>query len=245
MRSSKRPPKKSLRVCPISDMDIKILASGSGGNCYRLSDGVTDILLECGIPKHRIMAGIGYEVGRIGGVLITHEHGDHAKAARDMLYFGRDIYASRGTFDALGLSGYHCKAVAHGQLFTVGTFSVYPFDVQHDAAEPLGFVITSKKTGERLLFFTDTYYVKYVFKGVDIIMGEVNYSTKTMRDDLPESRKNRIFESHMSLEHFLELLDSYPQVKKIYLLHLSDDNSDAEMFRREVAKKTGAEVYVC
>ena len=226
-------------------MDIKILASGSGGNCYRLSDGVTDILLECGIPKHRIMAGIGYEVGRIGGVLITHEHGDHAKAARDMLYFGRDIYASRGTFDALGLSGYHCKAVAHGQLFTVGTFSVYPFDVQHDAAEPLGFVITSKKTGERLLFFTDTYYVKYVFKGVDIIMGEVNYSTKTMRDDLPESRKNRLFESHMSLEHFLELLDSYPQVKKIYLLHLSDDNSDAEMFRREVAKKTGAEVYVC
>lgn len=49
----------------------------------------------------------------------------------------------------------------------------------------------------------------------------------------------------MSLEHFLKLLDSYPQVGKIYLLHLSDDNSDAEMFRREVQKKTGAEVYVC
>lgn len=127
----------------------------------------------------------------------------------------------------------------------MGTFSVYPFDTQHDAAEPLGFVITSRVTGERLLFFTDTYYVKYVFKGIDIIMGEVNYSARTMRDDLPENRKNRLLESHMSLEHFLELLDSYPKVKKIYLLHLSDDNSDAEMFRREVAKKTGAEIYVC
>ena len=49
----------------------------------------------------------------------------------------------------------------------------------------------------------------------------------------------------MSLEHFLELLDSYPQVKKIYLLHLSDDNSDADIFRHEVAKKTGADIIVC
>lgn len=226
-------------------MDIKILASGSGGNCYRLSDGTTDILLECGIPKGRIMSGIGYDLGRIGAVLITHEHGDHAKSAKEMLHFGRDIYASKGTLDALGLTGYHCKAVAHGQAFSVGTFNVYPFDTQHDAAEPLGFVITSRITGERLLFFTDTYYVKYVFKGIDIIMGEVNYSARTVRDDLPENRKNRLLESHMSLEHFLELLDSYPKVKKIYLLHLSDDNSDAEFFRREVAKKTGAEIYVC
>ena len=226
-------------------MDIKILASGSGGNCYRLSDGATDILLECGIPKHKILEGIRYEVGMIRGVLISHEHGDHAKSAKDMVSWGWNVFASKGTLDALRLSGYHCRAVAHGKQFSIGTFDIFPFDTQHDAAEPLGFVITSSKTGERLLFFTDTYYVKYVFKGVDIIMGEVNYSAKTMRGDLPESRKNRLYESHMSLEHFLELLDSYPRVKKVYLLHLSDDNSNAEMFRREVARKTGAEVYVC
>ena len=226
-------------------MDIRILASGSGGNCYRLNDGATDILLECGIPYSKILAGIGYDLGRIGGVLISHEHGDHAKAAKDMLRFGRNIFASKGTLDALGLTGYHCRAVSHGKRFSIGTFEIFPFDTQHDAAEPLGFVITSTATGERVLFFTDTYYVRYVFKGVDIIMGECNYSTRTVRDDLPESRKNRLYESHMSLEHFLELLDSYPRVKKIYLLHLSADNSDAEMFRREVAKKTGAEIDVC
>ena len=226
-------------------MDIKILASCSGGNCYRLSDGATDILMECGIPYSKILAGIGYDLGRIGGVLISHEHGDHAKAAKDMLRFGRNIFASKGTLDALGLTGYHCRAVSHGKRFCIGTFEIFPFDTQHDAVEPLGFVITSTATGERVLFFTDTYYVRYVFKGVDIIMGECNYSTRTVRDDLPESRKNRLYESHMSLEHFLELLDSYPRVKKIYLLHLSADNSDAEMFRREVAKKTGAEIYVC
>lgn len=227
-------------------MDIKILASGSGGNCYRLSDGATDILLECGIPKFKILEGINYEISKISGVLITHEHGDHAKAARDMIAWGLHLFASKGTLDALGLMGHtHCRVVRHGMHFAIGTFDIFAFDTQHDAAEPLGFVITSTATGERLLFFTDTYYVKYVFKGVDIIMGECNYSADTMRDDLPDNRKNRLFESHMSLEHFLELLDSYPKVQKVYLLHLSDDNSDAEHFRREVAKKTGAEVYVC
>ncbi len=226
-------------------MDIKIFASGSSGNCYQINDGKTSLLLECGIPKQRILSAIGYDIGKISGVLISHEHGDHAKAAKDMMAWGLNVFASKGTLEALGLSGHHCRAIAHGKRFSIGTFDIFPFDTQHDAAEPLGFVITSTETGTRILFFTDTYYVKYVFKGVDIIMGECNYSTRTMRDDLPDNRKNRLYESHMSLEHFLELLDSYPQVKKIYLLHLSDDNSDADMFRHEVAKKTGADIIVC
>lgn len=226
-------------------MKIKSYASGSGGNCYRLSDGETYILIECGVPIRRILGCIGYDVGGISGVLMSHEHGDHSKAAKDLLKLGVDIYASAGTFEALRLAGYHCKPVAHGQVFTVGTLDIYPFETEHDVAEPLGFVITSRVTKERVLFFTDTYYVKYVFKNVDIIMGECNYSMKTLSEDLPKNRKDRLFESHMSLEHFLELLDGYPNVSKIYLLHLSDENSDAEMFRKEVARKTGAEVYVC
>lgn len=226
-------------------MKIASFASGSGGNCYRLSDGETDILIECGISKRRILGHIGYEIGSISGVLMSHEHRDHSAAAKELLQLGVDIYASAGTFGALRLAGYHCKTVIHGRVFAVGTLDIYPFEVEHDAAEPLGFVITSRVTGERVLFFTDTYYVKYVFKNVDIIMGECNYSLKTLSAGLDKSRMDRLFESHMSLEHFLTLLDNYPNVKKIYLLHLSDENSDENMFRRTVARKTGAEVYVC
>lgn len=226
-------------------MKIYVYASGSSGNCYRVSDGQTALLLECGIDKDRILQHINYDISGLSGCLVSHEHGDHTKAIKDIAKLGVDIYASRGTFNALGLTGYHYKPIAHGEYFSVGTFNVYPFNTQHDAAEPLGFVITSRVTRERVLFFTDTYYVKYVFKNIDIIMGECNYSLKTLRDDLPKNRRERLFESHMSLEHFLELLDSYPKVKKIYLLHLSDDNSDAELFRREVARKTGAEVHIC
>lgn len=224
---------------------IDVYASGSKGNCYRISDGETDLLLECGISARDILKSIDFGVSLIEGCLISHEHGDHSKGVKDMLRLGFEVYASSGTFGALGVSGRHCHPVQAGKTFRIGTFDVFPFETEHDAAEPLGFVITSRVTRERVLFFTDTYYVKYVFKNIDIIMGECNYSLKTLRDDLPKNRRERLFESHMSLEHFLELLGSYPKVKKIYLLHLSDDNSDAEMFRREVARKTGAEVHIC
>ena len=53
--------------------------------------------------------------------------------------------------------------------------------------------------------------------------------------------------SHMSLEHLLEMLQSNDlrDVRQIYLLHLSADNSEEDRFRREVQCLTGAEVYVC
>lgn len=226
---------------------IDVYASGSKGNCYRISDGETDLLLECGISARDILKSIDFGVSLIEGCLISHEHGDHSKSVKDMLRLGFEVYASSGTFGALGVSGRHCHPVQAGKAFRIGTFDVFPFETEHDAAEPLGFVITSKSTGERLLFFTDTYYVRYVFRNVNYIMGECNYSERTMRPDLERSRKDRLFESHMSLEHLIELLGHYDmtQVKQIYLLHLSDDNSDEELFKREVQRATGVEVYVC
>lgn len=228
-------------------MIIDIYASGSSGNCYRLSDGVTTILLECGIPCKDIMKHIRFQIRSISGVLLTHNHMDHAKSAKDLAGYGINIYSSEGTFKALGTAGNRFKTVRSLESFTIGTLNIMPFDVQHDVPEPLGFVITSTVTCERILFFTDTFYVKYVFNDVDIIMGEVNYSLKTINPNLNQSRRDRLFESHMSLEHFIELLDNYDlsKLKKIYLLHLSDDNSDEKYFKEEVQKRTGVEVYIC
>mgnify|MGYP002624862314 CR=1 FL=1 len=228
-------------------MDIDVYASGSSGNCYRISDGTTALLIECGIPCRQILRHIGFDLSGIAGVLVSHEHTDHARAAKELALLGADIYSSRGTFKSLSLCGRRFREVKASQKFSIGSFEIYPFEVQHDAAEPLGFVITSSVTKERLMFFTDTYYVKYVFKNINIIMGEVNYSLDTLSEETDPARRKRLFESHMSLEHFLEFLraSDLSRVSKIYLLHLSDDNSDAEMFRREVMKVSGAEVIIC
>lgn len=233
-------------------MDITVIASGSSGNAYRISDGDTALLLDAGIPLQRIKQALNFRVRDLAGCLITHAHGDHAKAAGDLAKAGVDVYTSQGTIDACRLTGHRMKSVKALQEVMIGTFAVLPFDVQHDAPEPLGFLLTSRRTGEKLLYFTDTYYLKYRFTGLTHIMGECNYSMDIVEHSvrngyIPPELVPRLVKSHMSLEHFLDLLkaNDLHEVKQIYLLHLSNNNSDAERFREAVQKLTGTEVYVC
>ncbi len=153
----------------------------------------------------------------------------------------------------LGLSQHHRANVLYNQIARkIGSFQVLPFDVQHDAAEPLGFLIESTVTGERLLFFTDTYYLKYTFERLSVIMAECNYSTEIIKENvkngsIPEAHKNRVIRSHMSIETLLEFIkaNDTSQLKKIYLLHMSDGNSNEDEFKRRVQEVTGIEVEVC
>ena len=95
--------------------------------------------------------------------------------------------------------------------FEIGTFSVFPFDIEHDAPEPLGFLITSTVTDETLLYFTDTVYLRYKFKGVTHMMAEANYSLDILRENAENmdgmgARKSRILESHMSIDNLEDML---------------------------------------
>lgn len=234
-------------------MDILVIASSSRGNAYRISDGQTSLLLECGIPAREIQKALQFQLYKISGCLLTHEHLDHSKAAKDLIKKGVEIYSSKGTLEILGLLQHHRANVLYNQTARkIGTLHVLPFDVQHDAAEPLGFLIESTVTGERLLFFTDTYYLKYTFERLSVIMAECNYSTEIIKENvnngsIPEAHKNRVIRSHMSIETLLEFIkaNDTSQLKKIYLLHMSDGNSNEDEFKRRVQEITGVEVVVC
>lgn len=233
-------------------MEIRILASGSSGNAYRISDGKTTLLLDAGIPIKAIQVGCQFRVSQINGCFISHSHNDHSKAAKELVKLGVDIYTSEGTIGACGLAGHRVHGIKALEEMTVGTFKVLPFDVQHDAPEPLGFLFTSTETGEKLLYFTDTYYIKYRFQGLTHIMAECNYDKETLQRSVdagyvPIELVPRLMKSHMSLEHFIDMLraNDLREVRQIYLLHLSNNNSDEKKFKEEVQKLTGTEVYVC
>lgn len=233
-------------------MDIKVVASGSSGNSYTVSDGATTLLLDAGIPVKQIQVAVGFQLSKIDGALITHEHKDHSKAVKDLVKLGVDVYASGGTIGACGVSSHRLHTIKAFEELTIGTFRILPFDVEHDAAEPLGFLCTSRETSEKLLYFTDTYFVRYRFHGLTHIMAECNYTEDGLHESLDNERIDvglapRIIRSHMSLEHLLEMLDANDmrKVKQIYLLHLSDNNSDADRMKLEVQRHTGSEVYVC
>ena len=231
-------------------MQIKILASGSTGNSYRISDGKTSLLLDAGIPFSAIQKGCDFSLSSLGGCLITHEHLDHAKAAAELMRRSVDVYTSHGTAEAHGCKGHRLHIVRSMEGFSIGTFDVLAFDVEHDSSEPLGFVLYSRDTGEKLLYFTDTFYVKYRFNGLTHILCECNYD----RDILLHNVKigavdpfvaKRTMKSHMSVDTLLEMLraNDISNVRQIYLLHISGDNGNAMMFKDRVQKLTGAEVY--
>lgn len=231
-------------------IDILPLASGSKGNCYRITDGRTPLLLECGIKYKDIQRALKFRVSEIAGCLVSHEHIDHSKACKDLMKAGIDCYMSRGTTGALGLSGHRLHIIQKKQQFKLGTWTILPFETQHDAQEPLGFLLANQY-GEKLLYATDTYYIRYRFQGLTHIMIECNYSLDILRNNVANGSvepalKNRILKSHFSLENvkkFLQVND-LGKVQEIWLLHLSDGNSDAERFKREIQSLTGKPVYI-
>jgi phosphoribosyl 1,2-cyclic phosphodiesterase len=227
-------------------MDIKIIASGSSGNAYLIGDGKTRLLLDAGIPFKRIQIRCGFRTSSIDACLVTHRHGDHAAAIPKLLQRGITVYSDA---DVAGLYP-GVQRVEARKEFRVGTFRILPFEAEHDVP-CYGYQVTSEETGEKLVYITDSAYVRYTFTGLTHIMIEANYAQEIMienvRDErVPLSLAARVMETHMSIETLLDLLRSndMSKVRQIYLLHLSDNNSDAEAFKRQVQQETGAEVYI-
>lgn len=231
-------------------IDIKTIASGSTGNCYRISDGETIIMIEAGIRFSEIREAFDFKLSQVSGCLCSHEHGDHSKAIKDVMKAGIDCYMSLGTAKALKLSGHRLKTVRSKKLFTVGTFKIMPFNTQHDCAEPYGYLLQSKN-GKKLIFITDSFYCRYCFSGVNYYMVECNYSKEILEENIksgivPEAIRNRIVKSHFELENVKEFFraNDLSKCDEIHLIHMSGNNADPEFFKIEIQKLTGRPVYI-
>jgi len=234
-------------------MQLNILGSSSSGNFYLLKSNSGQILmLECGVLINEIKVGINFNFYNVVGCLLSHEHGDHAKSHETLMRYGVDLYTSAGTARALAISvdNHRLKKIAANDILTIGEFRILAFKVEHDCAEPLGFIINHPESGN-ILFITDSFYVSNTFKNIHNIMIEANFSDAIVKERmangyLPDYRANRLFKSHMSLETCIKTLQAndLSQVQKIILLHLSDGNSNAEYFKNEVIKATGKPVTI-
>lgn len=241
-------------------MDIKVLGSGSSGNCYRISDSGSSLLLDAGLPFQKIQQGIDFKASELSGMLLSHEHGDHSKSVKDLMKAAVDCYMSKGTAKALGLidspdagraNNHRLHLVRHSEVFSIKGFMVRSIQAKHDCAEPLGFFIKSNRTGERLLYITDTCYIPNRFAGMTDIMIEINHCRETLDANvdagiIDPSLRNRIVSNHMGLATAIEFFkaNDLSQVNQIILLHLSDSNSQAERILREVQRCTGKVVKI-
>lgn len=225
---------------------LKVLSSGSKGNCYLLITPNETLIIEAGIRYKDILKGLDFKLDKVVGCLVSHEHKDHSKSIEDLIKNGIDIYSSKGTFKALGIENYRSKVIKANKKQQIGNFTILPFDVVHDAEEPLGFLIKHQDIGT-LLFITDTCYCEYNFKNIDNILVECNYIKENLEEYCIETSLSlRIKETHFELENVIDFLKAsdLTKVKNIMLLHLSNKHGDDAIMKEKVEGITGIPVTI-
>jgi phosphoribosyl 1,2-cyclic phosphodiesterase len=163
---------------------------------------------------------------------------------------------SLGTMCTLKVLPHHRSHIVSSEVFRASTsWIVHSFDLEHDAEEPKGFMVgTTFGAGDddRLLFIPDTALVENRFEGVTIIAVECNFQSEILtnnilRGALPSVVGRRVRRSHFSLENVIAFLraNDLSRCRKLFLMHLSDGNSDERRMREAVQAATGIPVEVC
>lgn len=231
-------------------MQLTVISSNSSGNCYILENQDEALLIECGVRFSRIKEALKFNLSKVKGCIISHEHLDHCKGVKDVLAAGINVLASEGSIKAFGITHHRLNIIKSRQTKMLGGFEIKAFDVQHDCAEPLGFLIRHKDCG-LVLFLTDSYYTSYTFPGLNNVIVEANCCQRILDERVAggvasEFLRNRVISSHMSLDTCKEFLaaNDLSKVNNIVLIHLSDSNSDASRFQKEVKQLTACNVTV-
>lgn len=216
-------------------MILKVLASGSSGNCYLLTAGDEVLILDAGIPIKSIKRGLNWDISRIAGVCVTHAHLDHSKSVKDFENMGIPVFKPYEKYY---------------QIKKYGEFVIKPFDLtdkdgrfthtNNDGSECpcYGFLITHPDMG-RLLYITDTELVKWRFKDINHIIISANYQSKYINDD--EAKRNHVLKGHMELETVKEFVKANKSnaLRTVMLCHLSRDNANPDEMVSEVKKVAG------
>ncbi len=242
-------------------MKLINLGSSSSGNSYYLELDrnalpPARIMLEVGFPLKELQRKCMYNninINDIEAYVVTHNHHDHSASAKDLIKRGKKVYGNQYI-----TSGNPLTTLTHNEKrYIANDVSVIPFEVEHDAPESLGFIIQTSK--ETILFVNDCKYFKADLSRIkfDYVFIEANYDGQSIHFAYTNAKENndhsnihryeRLLNSHMSIKNTVEhlkLLD-LNQCKAIFLMHLSDTNSNEHLFIKRVKEATGVKTFAC
>lgn len=230
-------------------MKLIVVNSNSSGNAYALDSGKEILLLEAGVRMSDVKFAINYRFQDVVGCVASHVHGDHSKYIEEYAKLGTSIYCNKDIADYKQFPYGSYKIIETENTYHIGSFSVTPFDVAHDAP-CFGFLIKHPSMGV-MMFVTDTYKIPLYVSGVNHYLIEANYFDELLKQNvwngkINQKQADRIMLSHMSLEYTIKYLQECmaENAKTITLCHLSERNSDPDMFRRTVETSLGVPCYI-
>ena len=237
-------------------MRLRVLGSGSKGNCLALRGGGQLLLVDMGLSCLELtkrMQACGISPDEIGGVFFTHDHEDHYKGLATFHKRHPDVplYANGNTADAIaaetGVEDGWC-VFETAETFPVGGLSVTAFSVPHDAADPVGYLFSE---GDSTFFLgTDmgvmTVAAKEALARATCAVLESNHDPELLeRSERPVSTKQRIrgrsghLANYQAADAVREL--NPPHLRTLLLGHISQQ-CNAPWLAREAMEKALAEL---
>ena len=233
-------------------MRFASLGSGSAGNCLVIEQATTRILLDCGFGERELvkrLQRLNLEPDQITGILVTHEHDDHAKGAfKFAAKYSIPVWLTHGTMKmserylpenvkvTLNIIDSHTK-------FHIDYVEITPYPVPHDAREPTQFTFTDGQT--KLGVLTDagssTQHIEQVLSGCDALVLECNHDLNMLENGAyPYSLKKRVGSrlghlDNASAAALLAKLDS-SKLKHIIAAHLSAKNNTPELAKNALSQ---------
>jgi phosphoribosyl 1,2-cyclic phosphodiesterase len=239
-------------------MRFASLGSGSAGNCMVIEKGSTRLMLDCGFTvKETVvrLARLAVEPSQLSGILVTHEHDDHAKGAFKLAArYGIPVWLSYGTRlmterhraepDTVQLN-----VIDSHSAFSIGDIHISPYPVPHDAREPTQFTFTDGL--HKLGVLTDagslTPHIEQMLSASDALVLECNHDL-TMLEEGPYSRalKKRVAGrlGHLDNQSAAQLLSRIDtsKLKHMIAAHLSAKNNTQTLARQALSDALGCEL---
>lgn len=196
-------------------MKLKILDSGSSGNCAILTDKENNqLILDCGIKYEKIITHINFE--KPISCLITHEHKDHSLAMDKLKKCGISVYTHNN--------------FTNGQMLIINNvWKVLPIELPHDKdTTSYSFIIYNTIENKTIYFATDcTQLPQLADKKYDLLMIENNYDEETVATQTASGNsQNCGYLRHLSLEYVKSWLNRFAnKPKNLVITHLSNSGN--------------------
>lgn len=220
------------------------LGSGSRGNALLVESGATLVLIDCGLARRTLeerMRRIGREPSDITGVLVTHEHGDHAQGiAALQRRYSLPIAMTAGTATMIDYTGEYDR-IRPGRELTIGSMTIAPFTVPHDAREPVQFTFSDGR--HRLGVLTDTGHVtKHIVSRLErcnALALEFNHDLPRLAcGPYPQAVKDRVASDlgHLNNDQSVRLLEhvGHADLEWVIGLHVSAQNNTEALIASRV-----------
>lgn len=213
-------------------LKLRVLSTGSDGNCYFLEDSDGQILiLDCGVPFMEIKKALNFDFTNVAGCFVTHRHIDHYKSFPDIKKFGIPTF-----------SPFENQPIRENKTF--GNYYLTCFKVPHNDNPNYGVVI--KNGDDRLLYCTDMEYIPYTFRAMKInhFVVECNYQKQYLDLDAP-NKEHKIL-GHCGLDTLIDFLkqNQTEYMKNIVIVHMGVGSCNPKECVTEIERTLGALVDV-